>query len=161
MWVRSWGSRGRSLFLLLGTKRGRHEVFIVEAIPLTLRLEGQEIRDIAEADESTLVCHLLLHLNVHALVEGTLSSKMVEVNLRLLVADSVTTLALFCESLLNLRKLGTLDEVLKVAKHLFYLVSFKSFIYNREDLKFNGLLSSTSSILHINSHPNYLLKNKI
>lgn len=111
MWVGAWGAAGRSRFLLFIVRGGNHKLFVVEAVPLLLGLNWQNVWNITEAEDFTLVAHLLFHLNVHTLVEGALSTEVIEVELRFIIADGVFTLALLVKFLLNIGKLAPLDEV--------------------------------------------------
>lgn len=105
----AWRAAGSQLLLLFFRRSSRHQLVVIEAIPLAKGLQGQDVRHVAEADQLALVGYLFTQLNVHSLVEGTLPPQVVEVDLRQLVADLVVTLALLLQLLLNLGELGALN----------------------------------------------------
>ena len=96
------------LFLLLFRCRRRHQLFVIDQGPLGLGPDRQNVRQVGEANEVTLVGRLLVHLNVYTLVEGTIPSQVVKVDITLVVADLIEAFPLSLQLLLDSLKLGTL-----------------------------------------------------
>ena len=101
MWVRAWCAAGRELFLLLLRRRAGHQLLVIEAVPFAFGFHRQNVRDVTEANKFTLVGHLLAHLDVDTLVEGTLSPQVVKVDIVNVVADEIVALALLVQLFLD------------------------------------------------------------